>query len=188
MNIKFFAVCLIDVALCWPMVVMAAPIWKIVPENSSITFTATQNNSPVTGSFKSFGTFVRFDPVDLKASRVEVNVAVASVKTSYSQIADTLLTPDWFNASVFPHAIFTAKNFMQVKDNTYAAKGLLTIRDKTIPIVLMFKLDEYSANKAHATGWTTVKRTQFGIGQGEWAKTGEVKDDVTVTFDVSATK
>lgn len=169
-------------------IVTAAPTWKIIPSESSLTFAAIQNDAPVLGSFKKFTGNIQFDPADLKSSHVEIHIDVASVRTDDSQVADALITADWFDANAFPEAVFKARNFVKTGDKTYDAKGILTIRDKSVPVVLVFKLDEYSLRKALVTGSVTLKRTQFGIGQGEWARTDEVKENVKVEFIISATR
>lgn len=170
------------------MVFAAAPAWNIVPNESSISFTATQNGAPVTGQFKKFTGEVNFDPAQLKEDKVKIIVDMNSVAVSYAQITDTLKTPDWFNVKVFPQAIFKTNKFTKTGDKTYQADGTLTIRDKTIPIKLDFTLEEYAKDKARVKGSTVLKRTQFGIGQGEWAKTDNVKDDVKVEFTLVANK
>lgn len=164
------------------------PAWQIVPAESSITFTATQNNAPVSGKFKTFTGDIHFDPTQLGASQVSITVDIASVSTSYAEVQDALKTPAWFNVKVFPQAVFKANSFTKTGDKTYEAKGTLTIRDKTQPVVLTFSLDDYSATNANVKGSTTLKRTQFGVGQGEWAATDGVKDDVKVDFVLKTVK
>lgn len=161
----------------------ATPAWQIVPDKSSLTFTATQNGSPVTGEFKTFSGEIQFDPTQLVSSHVAIQVNMGSVVTSYGQVADTLKTPDWFNIKLFPQAVFKASSFKKISDNTYQADGTLTIRDKTIPIVLTFTWMNVSKQSATVKGTTTLKRTQFGIGQGDWSSTDQVKDDVQVQFN-----
>lgn len=173
-----------------PIITHAAstPHWDIVPKDSSIIFTATQNGSPVAGQFKNFTGDIDFDPAVLGSSNIQITVEMTSLSTSYKEVETTLKTPEWFNTKLFPKAIFKASQFKKTGNNTYQADGTLTIRDKTIPIVLNFTLDEYTQTKAHATGGTVLKRTAFGIGTGEWSKTDEVKDDVKVDFTLSAVK
>ncbi len=164
----------------------AAPAWKIEPAASNIKFTATQNGSPVSGEFKSFTGDINFDPSDLATSHVSIDVDLGSVSTSYGEVADTLKTPDWFNVKVFPKAVFKADHFTKTGDKTYTADGTLTIRDKSQSVTLTFTLQDYSKTKALANGSTTIKRTAFGVGQGDWAKTDAVKDEVKIDFTVSA--
>lgn len=173
--------------LILPLVTFSAvPAWQVVPQNSSITFTATQNNSPVTGKFTAFSGDINFDPARLKESNITIRVDLNSVTTEYGDIATTLKTADWFNIAKFPQAIFKASDFTKTGDKTYQANGTLTIRDKTVPVVLSFILENYSDSKADAKGSAQLKRTLFNVGQGEWAKTDAVKDDVKIDFVVSA--
>jgi len=162
------------------------PNWQIMPEKSMITFTAIQNNAPVSGSFASFTGDIQFDPNQLSASKVSIVVDMNSVTASYADVVTNLKTPDWFDVKLFPRAVFTATKFTKTGNNSYQADGTLTIKGKTVPIVLSFVMEEYSQTQAKAKGSTTIKRTAFGIGQGEWAKTDAVKDEVKVEFKLLA--
>ena len=167
---------------------LAAPTaWQIIPDKSHLTFTATQNNSPLMGQFTTFTGDINFDPNQLATSHVTIVVDIASIKTSYAEVADTLKTPDWFDVKVFPKAIFKTKGFKKLASGSYQADGTLTIRDKTMPIPLQFTFVENATGQAVVKGSTTFKRTLFGVGRGEWSKTDALMDDVVVNFDLMAT-
>jgi len=179
----------IIIFLLSPLVAFAdVPSWKIIPNESTLTFTATQNGAPVTGKFTDFSGEINFDPAQLDKSNVKIVVNVGSISDPYNQLSDTLKSAEWFNTKIFPQAIFQSAGFTKTGDKTYQAKGTLTIRDKTQPIFLNFSQDEYSQTKAKMTGSTTIKRTVFGVGQGEWSDTKAVKDDVQINFTISATR
>lgn len=165
-----------------------APIWKIVPAESSLAFVATQNGAPVKGKFEKFSGEINFDLNKLSECHVKIIVDMNSLSTSYDDLTSALRLSDWFNIKMFPEALFEASQFEKVGDKQYVAKGTLTIRDKSLPVALTFTADQPSDNKAIVTGQTTIKRTAFGVGQGEWSSLNEVKDDVTVNFTVTATK
>jgi len=180
---------LIFILIVFPVACIAAvPSWKIVPNESSLSFTATQNGAPVTGKFTNFSGEINFDPNQLSESNVKIIVNIGSISDSYNQLSDTLKTPDWFNVKVFPQAIFQASNFTKTGDKTFQAKGKLTIRDKTLPVTLTFTQEEYSQAKAVMKGNTIIKRSAFGVGQGEWSDTKTVKDDVQVDFTVTGVR
>lgn len=166
----------------------AVPKWQIVPNESSIKFTATQNDAPVTGEFKSFTGEINASPDQLSESNVKIIVDLASLADPYNQLKDTLKGKDWFNVDVFPKAIFTSNNFVKTGDKQYQAKGMLTIRDKTVPITFTFTIEEYTQTKGRIKGSVTIKRTDFGVGQGEWSDTKTVKDNVVVDFIITAVK
>ncbi len=50
-------------------------------------------------------------------------------------------------------------------EGSYKADGTLSLRDKTAPIVLSFKLN-IEGDKATAKGTTTLDRNDFGVAQG----------------------
>lgn len=180
---------IIFIFLLLPLVAFAeVPSWKIIPNESTLTFTATQNGAPVTGTFTNFSGNINFDPAQLDKSNMKIVVNVGSISDPYNVLSDTLKSAAWFNTKLFPQAVFQSSGFTKTGDKTYQAKGTLTIRDKTQPIVLNFTQQEYSQTKAKMTGSTTIKRTAFGVGQGEWSDTKAVKDDVQVNFTISATR
>ena len=177
---------MIFILIIFPITCIAAvPSWKIVPSESFLSFTATQNDAPITGKFTNFSGEINFDPNQLSESNVKIIVNVGSVAASYNQLSDTLKTPDWFNVKVFPQAIFQSNNFTKTGDKTFQAKGNLTIRDKTLPIILIFSQKYYSQAKAVMKGSAIIKRTAFGVGQGEWSDTKAVRDDVQIDFTVT---
>jgi polyisoprenoid-binding protein YceI len=178
---------IIFIFLLSPLVAFAeVPAWEIIPNESSLTFTATQNGAPVTGTFTDFSGDINFDPAQLDKSNVKIVVNVGSISDAYNVLSDNLKSPDWFNTKMFPQAIFQSTSFIKTGDKTYQAKGTLTLRGQTKPVVLNFTQQEYSQTKAKMVGNTTIQRSAFGVGQGEWSDTKAVKDEVQVNFTVSA--
>lgn len=159
--------------------------WQILPAKSTLTFTATQNGAPVTGQFTSFTGKILVDPANYQASHIQIVVDMNSLSVSYADLKSTLVTADWFNVNLFPTAEFNATQFNKLSNKTYEAKGTLTIRDKTAPVTLTFTAEEING-QALVLGSTLLKRSVFGVGQGEWASTDEIKDDVQVNFKVEA--
>lgn len=166
----------------------AVPQWQIVPNESQLTFTATQNGAPVTGEFKTFTGDISVDPNDLKNSSIDIIVDINSISASYSELKDTLINAEWFNVKMFPKAEFKSNQIEKTGDKSYQAKGVLTIRDKSEPVTLTFTSEQPNANKGIVVGNTTIKRTQFGVGQGDWSSTKEIEDEVTINFKVVGIK
>lgn len=162
--------------------------WHIVPDKSSLHFKATQNNAPVKGEFKTFTGNIDFDQQALNKSHVDITVDTASVTTSFKDVADALKTAEWFDVKAFPKATFSAKDFKKINDKDYEASGKLTLRDKTLPLTLHFTFERYTEKEAIVTGYATLKRTEFGIGQGEWKKTDGVKDNIEINFKIEAVR
>lgn len=164
------------------------PQWEIIPEVSELKFTGTQNNAPITGSFKKFSGEIFVDPANYKASSIHIVIDMTSISASYADITTTLSSPDWFDVKMFPKAEFKSTGFKKIDDKTYEAEGILTIRDKSAPVTLKFTAVESPKDHALVNGTATVNRNTFGVGQGEWASTDEIKDEVVVTFKISANR
>ncbi|HHT0591718.1 TPA: YceI family protein [Legionella anisa] len=184
--IKYFSFLFILNSICANAA--SLPEWTLVPTESSISFTATQNNAPVTGTFKEFTANITADPEQYQSSTVDVVVNMSSLTTSYAEISSILLGPDWFNAKEFPKAEFKSTKFTKKDDKNYEAAGTLTIKNKSVPVTLTFTAVESPKNHLVVEGHTTVKRLDFGIGQGDWSSTSEIKDEVTINFKAVATR
>lgn len=170
-----------------PIIAKAAvPEWQIIPGESSITFTGIQNNAPISGKLEKFNGTIVFDPDQLSKSRVRMVIDMNSVSTTYRDFTSALLTPDWFNVKIFPEAIFESNHFTKLSENKYEADGKIIIRDKTVPIKVTFEGEALSKTKGRVKGVVTLKRTEFGVGQGEWESTDEVNDEVKVNFTITA--
>ncbi len=161
--------------------------WKIVPAQSKIEFKVAQDNSIISGSFKKFGGTINFDKAQLAKSKVAIDIDISSIAVSLAEANGTVQSPEWLSTKAFPKATFVADKFSAAGKN-FRAEGILTIKGKSVPATLEFAFDEYNATKAHATGKTTIKRSSFAVGNSDVKKANNVKDEVEISFVVSAEK
>jgi polyisoprenoid-binding protein YceI len=167
----------------------AAPAYKLIKEKSSLKFYAINNGVPVEGQFKDFSATINFDRDKPEASKILVEVSTASVSTDYDEVAKNLMSKDWLATSDFPKAMFTSKSVSRMPSSeNYYSDGELKLRDKTVPVVLNFQLQFPDNKTAIANGYITIRRNDFGVGQGQWAKDDVVKNEVRVEFRVVAEK
>lgn len=166
--------------------------FSVIPEESTVTFEATQNNVPVKGSFALYTADIRFNPGNMAENSASFEISLDSLKSDYDEVASTLKGVDWFNSAAYPKALFRSERFIHVKDKEYQVSGTLNLKGRTKPVTLDFTLDSYSPDEtakiitAKIHGTTVIKRTEFGVGEGEWAKTDTVKDAVTLRFSLTA--
>lgn len=167
----------------------AAPSYTIIKEKSALRFFAIQNNAPVEGMFKDFTGDIKFDPDHPEESKVTIEVNMGSIAMSSPDVLTYAKAPEWLSVEAFPKAVFTSRKITRMPStNNYYADGLLTLRDKTVPVTINFTMEHFDASNAIATGFATLHRKDFGVGQGEWAKDDVVKDEVRVEFRVAAQK
>jgi polyisoprenoid-binding protein YceI len=166
----------------------AAPTWT-VEDGSAIRFTAYQEGAPVDGSFGVFTAEIVFDPNDLAASRVAVEIDTASVATGHKDRDTALRSSSLFDVARWPSATFVGDRLSHHGGDRYEAHGRLTIRDVTREVILPFQLsirEDGESRRADAHGELTISRLDYGVGQGEWASTGTVGEEVVIRLEIIA--
>ncbi len=164
----------------------AAAQQKLVPAQSELTFIAKQMGVPINGHFKKFDAQVNFDAAKLATSKVTFSVDMGSATLGSKEMDSELPTATWFNAAKFPQATFTSSAFKSLGGGKYEVAGQLSIkgqaRDVSVPLAMT-----QSGTTTVATGVLPIKRLAFKIGDGDWADTSMVADDVQVKFKFALT-
>lgn len=158
--------------------------WRILPE-SALTFTFTQSGSALEGSFDRFSAEIRLNPAAPEAGTISVIINTTSINTENTNRDTLLQSPELFDTERWPQAKFTANKITHMPDGSYLADATLTIRDVSQPITLPFTLD-IQGERAIAKGALTILRSDFGIGQGQWAGSDIVADPVTIHLLIHA--
>jgi polyisoprenoid-binding protein YceI len=114
-----------------------------------------------------------------------VTIDMTSAKTGDDQRDASLPAADWFDAATHPKAVFTATKFEKKGEGAYVAHGTLDLRGVKKPLDLPFKL-KIVGDKAQMSGETSLDRTLFGVGQGEFTATDQVPAKVTVRVQLNA--
>jgi polyisoprenoid-binding protein YceI/cytochrome b561 len=165
----------------------AAPIAWAVAQGSNLDFATTWGGSAIEGRFTRWSGDIQFSPQALDRSRVRITIDMASADTGDAQRDQSLPSADWFDAANHPKAVFTARRFEALGEDRFVAHGELTLRGVTAPLDLPFRL-QIDGDKARARGVTTLDRTAFGVGQGDWKSTDQIPAGVRVSIDVKATR
>ena len=160
--------------------------WGVAP-GSTISFATSWGGAPIQGRFDKWVGGIVFGPDALDRSMVTIRIDLASVNTGDAQRDGSLPSSDWFDTANHPEAEFTAKRFEKVGPDRYVARGALQLRGVSKPLSLPFTL-HISGDTAQVSGVTSLDRTAFGVGQGEWAKTDQIPGKVTVKVDLKATR
>lgn len=165
----------------------AGPARWIVEAGSTLGFQTAWSGAPIEGRFERWTAEVSFSPEALDRSRVAVSIDVASAVTGDAQRDAALSAPDWFDAAAHPKARFTATRFRKTGEDRYVAQGRLSLRGVERPLSLPFRL-QIDGDKARVRGVTSLDRTAFGVGQGEWTSTDQIPAKVTLSVDLRATR
>ncbi|MDO5057329.1 MAG: YceI family protein [Lautropia sp.] len=156
---------------------------QLQPAASKVGFQYQQLGVKLDGHFKKFSSDIRFDPAKPESARAALEVDLGSVDAGSADADSELVKPEWFNLPKFPSARFEASSITPKGEGNYEIAGKLTIKgqSKDISFPATFKGD----GKVGAfAGSLTIKRNDFKIGEGEWASSEIVADEVKVSFDL----
>ena len=153
----------------------------LVPAQSKIGFAFKQMNVPVDGSFKRFDAKVDFDLAKPEKTQATITVDLTSIDVGSPDGNKTTQGKDWFNTASTPKATFVASSVKAAGGGKFEAKGKLTIKGVSKDVTATLTAKQDGAN-LDVEGSFPMQRLQYKIGDGEWADTGTVADEVTVKF------
>lgn len=165
----------------------SSPQWTVDYGASRLGFSATQNGAAFEGEFEKFDAKIAFDPEDPADASIDVTIDMTSAATGDKQRDSALPGSDWFKAKEFPTARYVADRVVKNSDGSYVAEGELTMRGMSRPVALPFAL-AVDGNVATAHGEVTLVRTDFGVGQGEFADDSWVGLEVKVSVAIEASR
>ena len=177
------------VALTGAALLAPVPAWaqqKLVPAQSSVAFTARQMGVPLQGHFSQFDAQVAFDPARLASSKIAFTVNTGSATLGSRETDAELPKAEWFNTARFPQATFQSSSIKALGSGKFEVAGKLSIKGQAHDVVVPVTLVQTGATTL-ASGTMVLKRLAYKIGDGEWADTSLVADDVQVQFKLALT-
>lgn len=172
-------------ALCVLLAACPAALAEVREADESsgtLEFSALQAGARFTGAFGRFQARLDFDAADAAAGSLHVTVETSSIDTQDAERDEVLRSRDFFWTEKYPQAVFHAERF-EPDGAGLRALGELTIRGVTKPSAVRFTLAP-EGPALGMKGTANLRRLAFGLGQGEWASTEWVGDEVEVRFEL----
>ncbi|MCG2578014.1 YceI family protein [Dechloromonas sp. XY25] len=177
---------ILAVALASAFSAQAAEFTQVQPDKSAINFVYKQMGVAVDGKFKKFASQLTFDPAKPTAAKATFDVDLASVDTGAVEGDQEVAGKPWFNTKAFPTAKFVSGTVKPLGGNKYEVAGQLSIKGKTQDVVVPATFTA-QGNTGVFDGSFTIRRADFSIGEGSWAKFDIVANDVLIKFRITAT-
>jgi polyisoprenoid-binding protein YceI len=162
----------------------AAEYTQVNETASTISFTYKQFSSRVYGTFSKFKATLDFDTAAPSAAHAALTIQLNSIDAGSSNANDELQKPAWFDTATYPVATFESTGVKALGDNRYEITGQLTLRGTTREVDVPVLLKAENAIGIFE-GKLKLKRSDFKIGEGEWADTA-VSDDINIKFKMVA--
>jgi len=165
-----------------PVATATAP--QLLAAQSELGFTSKQMGVPVDGRFKRFDAQLSFDPKKPEAGKVSFNIELASVSLGDPALDAELAKPVWFDSKKLPQASFQSSAIKALGGGRFEVAGKLNIKGQARDVVVPLSLAQAGATTT-ASGGFVLKRLEFKIGDGEWADSSMVANDVQVKFKLA---
>jgi polyisoprenoid-binding protein YceI len=177
---KFIALSALPLVLSLATNALAAPpSYSADPALSHLDFTGVQAGAEFKGTFHKFTAAVDFEGDDLAASHFDVQIDLNSVDTKDGDRDKTMRSSDIFDVAKTPTAHYVTRSFSKTATG-YTAVGALTLRGVTKDVPINFTFT--AGTPAKLEGTASLKRLDFGAGQGDWKSTEWIADVVKVSF------
>ena len=152
----------------------------VLIDKSDIRFVSKQMGVNIEGRFRKWSANVVFLPADLAKSKADLEVQLASIDLASAESESEAEGAVWFDTAKFPVARFSSTSFRDAGGGKYDVTGRLTIKGATRDVVVPITFGKDAAGNRVAEGTFVVKRLDFKIGEGLWADTATVANEVVV--------
>ena len=152
----------------------------VVPGKSEIAFTMKQMGVNFDGRFKAWKADIVFKPAALDQSKATIDIDLASLDLASADSEAEARDALWFNTPKFPVAHFASTSFRSLGGDRYEVAGKLALKGITRDCVVPIAVKADAAGNRVAEGAFLLKRLEYKIGEGEWADTATVADDIRV--------
>ncbi len=172
--------------------VVAHPAWaqpkpaQLQAAGSEIAFTTKQMGVPVEGKFGKFSAQIALDPKQPEAGSVAFTIDTGSARFGSAELDAEVPKPIWLNVPKFPQATFQSSAIKAAGPGRFEVAGKLAIKGVLRDVVVPVQVAQ-SAGTSTASGAFTIKRLAFKVGEGEWADTSMLADDIQIRFKLVLT-
>lgn len=185
MALPLIARSFVAVVACLAAAPSASAVWQGDQNAGPLQFVATQAGAKFTGSFRKFAVRLDFDPAGPADGSLDVTVDLGSADTADAERDGILKGAEFFWTDRHPQTRFHTSRFRRQGEH-WRADGELSLRGVARPVTVLFTLAGQSGQLA-MKGTATLRRLEFGVGQGEWATTEWIGDVVEIRFDLELT-
>lgn len=161
-------------------------VFDIKGQHASIGFRVKHlGYSWLTGRFDKFDGTFSYDPANVAASKVSVEIDTTSISTNHAERDKHLRGPDYLDSETYPKATFVSTEVTADGDNKAKIKGNFTLHGVTKEVVLDMERmgggpDPWGGQRMGFTGSTKLTIADFGFKK----QLGPASKEVELFLDV----
>lgn len=142
-----------------------APVFQIIHENSSVTF-SVEASVEIAGKFDKWDASLTFTSPDVTTGVLDIKAQAASVDTGSGMKDSKLKSKDFFNADHDPYITFHSTKVEQTGPDTFSIPGTFTIRGVSKPETLTLTVSGAGTGSGAIKGTMAFDRKDYGMNSG----------------------
>jgi polyisoprenoid-binding protein YceI len=154
---------------------------QVDPDASELVFVTEQMGVLVEGRVQHWAAQVALDPRKPEAGQVDLRIRMDSVAFAAPEVTAEAHRAVWLDTARYPQAVFQSTAVREAGSGLYEMSGRLTLKGQTHEVTVPVSLAQSGASGT-ATGSFMLKRSDFGIGEGEATSPSLVAREVQVRF------
>ena len=156
--------------------------WRNI-DGGSFSFATTFEGESLGGSFRRFELGFRFDPETPADARLVVSVDLTAADMGDPDMNAVLFDTAWFDISRFANAVFESRTVKSRAGTEFVASGVLRLKGVEQAVAVPFTWTR-DGELARMRGEFSLRRTDFGVGSGQWATGDSIGIEVRLAFDI----
>lgn len=171
-----------SVALLAPAVVFAGN-WQLDEARSNIGFQYQAMGATLDGEFPHYQADIQLDPAKPEQANILLDVVTAKTDAGNPDATAEAGSPLFFDSRRYPTARFASNSIQPQGNGRFLVEGKLSVKGMTrsarIPVLL-----KTEGGNQRLTGAFTLNRLDYKIGEGMWADTSALANEVRVAFSL----
>jgi polyisoprenoid-binding protein YceI len=171
-------------------------VWQIDPSHSAVEFSVKHMMiSSTKGRFSGVTGTINYDPANLAASKINVEIDATTIDTRDEKRDGHLKSADFFDVEQYPTLTFVSKSVVDKGGDEFEITGDLTIKGATREVVLKGEVQGTGASPwgtevASFAATTSIDRKDYGLNWNVALETGGilVGDTIKIALEIEAIK
>ena len=164
-SVHLMALCLSAFMLFVPRGRAQAPVFEIMPVQSSIKF-HVKSSVKIAGKFDKWDAGLTFKSPDETTGLLEIRIDAASVDTGSGMKNGKLKSKDFFDVEQNPYITFKSTKIVPTGPHTYEVDGDFTIRGVSNPEKLILTISGKGTGSGELHGAMVFNRKDYGMNKG----------------------
>ncbi|NWG39144.1 MAG: YceI family protein [Hydrogenophilaceae bacterium] len=174
--------CLLVVASLVPALATAGN-WSIDDARSKIGFQYQAMGATLDGEFPQYMADIELDPAKPDQAQITLDVTTAKTDAGNPDATAEVGSPLFFDSRRYPTARFASSRIQPQGNGRFLVEGKLSVKGITRPAGIPVMLKTEGKNQ-RLTGTFKLNRLDYRIGEGMWADTSALANEVKVAFSL----